>query len=190
VAQCLRIFRGLRRRIGWSSNHGCCEALSDRPKDGRSGRRGPSRIEADAAAEWAIGGLDLGDLAPIGAFALGVQQTRVDVGDPAIGDRRFATARSRCGPSGETCGCRGVPKIQPRQLLQVGGPLTLAFLTCPRCIWKFAQAQLDKPPWSGSARHYRCPRCSRLVDWHIHGPAWRPGGSTSNRETIGDVRRP
>jgi hypothetical protein len=61
------------------------------------------------------------------------------------------------------------------QLLQVGGPVTLAFLWCNSCIWEIDQAQLDKPPWSGSAQRYRCPGCGGRVDWHIHGPAWRPG---------------
>jgi hypothetical protein len=35
------------------------------------------------------------------------------VADPAIADRCFATARFRCTgrrPSGEACGCRGVPR--------------------------------------------------------------------------------
>jgi hypothetical protein len=41
------------------------------------------------------------------------------------------------------------------------------------------QAQLDKPPWSGSRQHYRCPGCGGRVGWHIHGPAWRPGGLSS-----------
>jgi hypothetical protein len=71
-----------------------------------------------------------------------------------------------------------MPVIRPAELLPVGGPVTLAFLTCPRCIWEINQAQLDKPPWSGSTRHhYRCPGCGGRVEWHIHGPAWRPGGS-------------
>ena len=42
-------------------------------------------------------------------------------------------------------------------------PVTLAFLTCPRCIWEINQAQLDKPPWSGSRQHYRCPGCGGRV---------------------------
>jgi hypothetical protein len=33
------------------------------------------------------------------------------------------------------------------------------------------QIQLDKPPWSGSAQHYRCPGCGGRVDRHIHGMA-------------------
>ena len=43
-----------------------------------------------------------------------------------------------------------MPKIRPVTLLQVGGPVTLAFLWCSRCIWEIDQAQLDKPPWFGS----------------------------------------
>jgi hypothetical protein len=53
-------------------------------------------------------------------------------------------------------------------------PAELAFLTCPRCIWEIDQAQLDKPPWSGSRQHYRCPGCGSRVEWHIHRPAWPP----------------
>ena len=72
-----------------------------------------------------------------------------------------------------------MPKIRPHDLLQVGAPVTLAFLWCSRCIWEIDQAQLDKPPWSGSHQLYRCPGCGGRVEWHIHGPAWRPGGSSS-----------
>ena len=89
----------------------------------------------------------------------------------ALHGRAFATTRFRCG----CCGTPGVPKIRPAELLPVGGPVTLAFLTCPRCIWEINQAQLDKPPWSGSRQHYRCSGCGGRVDWHVHGPAWRPG---------------
>jgi len=42
-------------------------------------------------------------------------------------------------------------------------------------LWEIDQAQLDTPPWSGSRQHYRCPGCGGRVEWHIHGPAWRPG---------------
>jgi hypothetical protein len=107
-------------------------------------------------------------------------------------DRCFATARFRCSGTRHTgmpCRAIDMPVIRPAELLPVGGPVTLAFLTCPRCVWEINQAQLEKPPWSGSKQHYRCPGCGGRVEWHIHGPAWRPGGSTSNRETIGDVRR-
>src|ERR1041384_6678321 len=87
------------------------------------------------------------------------------------------------------CGTPGVPKIRPAaELLQVGGPVTLAFLWCPRCIWEIDQAQLDKPPWSGSRQGYRCPGCAGRVEWHIHGPAWRPGGG--NETASDDVGRP
>jgi hypothetical protein len=95
-------------------------------------------------------------------------------------DRCYATARFRCSGTRHTgmpCRAIGMPVIRPAELLPVGGPVTLAFLTCPRCIWEINQAQLDKPPWSGSTRHYRCPGCGGRVEWHIHGPAWRPGGS-------------
>jgi hypothetical protein len=88
----------------------------------------------------------------------------------ALHGRPIATTRFRC----RRCGTPGVPKIRPAELLQVGGPVTLAFLWCNSCIWEIDQAQLDKPPWSGSTRHYRCPGCATRVEWHIHGPAWRP----------------
>jgi hypothetical protein len=91
----------------------------------------------------------------------------------ALNGRDFATTRFRC----RRCGTPGVPKIRPAELLPVGGPVTLAFLWCSACIWEIDQAQLDKPPWSGSRQHYRCPGCGGRVDWHIHGPAWRPGYS-------------
>jgi transposase-like protein len=93
-------------------------------------------------------------------------------------DRCFATARFRCSGTrynGLPCRAIGMPVIRPAELLPVGGPVTLPFLTCPRCIWEINQAQLDKPPWSGSRQRYRCPGCAGRVDWQIHGPAWRPG---------------
>jgi hypothetical protein len=67
------------------------------------------------------------------------------------------------------------------------GSVTLAFLWCNSCIWEIDQAQLDKPPWSGSRQRYRRPGCGRPVVWHIHGPAWRPG---SNAEEAGGVGKP
>jgi hypothetical protein len=108
-------------------------------------------------------------------------------------DRCFATARFCCSGTrynGTPCRAIGMPVIRPAALLPVGGPVTLAFLTCPRCIWEFNQAQLDKPPWSGSSQHYRCPGCHGRVERHIQGPAWRPGDSAGNLQTSRDVRRP
>ena len=64
----------------------------------------------------------------------------------ALHGRAIATTRFRC----RRCGTPGVPKIRPAELLPVGGPVTLAFLWCNSCIWEIDQAQLDKPPWSGS----------------------------------------
>jgi hypothetical protein len=92
-------------------------------------------------------------------------------------DRCFATARFRCTGrryNGARCRAIGMPAIRPAELLPVGGPVTLAFLWCNACVWEIDQAQLDKPPWSGSAQRYRCPGCGDRVEWHIHGPAWRP----------------
>jgi hypothetical protein len=95
--------------------------------------------------------------------------------------RAIAPPRFRC----RRCGTPGVPKIRPAKLLQVGGPVTLAFLWCNTCVWEIDQAQLDKPPWSGSSQRYRCPGCRRAVDWHIHGPAWRPGGNGKGLDDVG-----
>jgi hypothetical protein len=78
-------------------------------------------------------------------------------------DRCFATVRFRCSATrytGHPCGAPGLPIIRPAELLQVGGPVTLAFLTCPRCIWEISYIRLDQPPWSGSRRRYRCPGCN------------------------------
>jgi hypothetical protein len=138
----------------------------------------------------------IGDIARLGlglhVNCPGCYSTRqlVDLGRGA--DRCFATARFRCTGTrydGTPCQAVGMPVIRPAELLQVGGSITLAFLTCPRCVWEINQAQLDKPPWSGSAQHYRCPGCGGRVEWHIHGPAWRPGGNAGNLQTSGDVRR-
>lgn len=101
----------------------------------------------------------------------------------ALHGRAIATTRFRC----RRCGTLGVPKILPAELLPVGGPVTLAFLWCNSCIWEIDQAQLDKPPWSGSHQRYRCPGCRGAVDWHIHGPVWLPIG---NGTGSGDVGRP
>jgi hypothetical protein len=45
-------------------------------------------------------------------------------------------------------GVRGMPKIRPAELLQVGGPVTLVFLWCNLCIW-----EIDQP--SSISRHGR-----------------------------------
>jgi endogenous inhibitor of DNA gyrase (YacG/DUF329 family) len=98
--------------------------------------------------------------------------------DPRWRDPPFAAARFRCAglrpATGQPCKGPGVPRIRPHDLLRVGGPVTLAFLWCNNCLWEIDQAQLDKPPWSGSRARYACPGCGRAVAWHIHGPAWRP----------------
>jgi hypothetical protein len=52
-------------------------------------------------------------------------------------DRCFVTARFRCTGTrhnGAPCGAPGVPIVRPTELLPVGGPVTLAFLSRPRCI--------------------------------------------------------
>jgi hypothetical protein len=93
-------------------------------------------------------------------------------GDEGLRNRAIAPPRLRC----RRCSTSGVPKIRPHDVLQVGGSVTLAFLWCSRCIWEIDQAQLDRLPWSGSRQCYRCPGCRHRVEWHIYGPAWRPGG--------------
>jgi hypothetical protein len=95
----------------------------------------------------------------------------------ALHGRAFATTRFRW----RRCGTPGLPKIRPAELLQVDGAVTLAFLWCNSCIWEIGQARLDKLPWSGSSEFYRCPGCGGRFDWHIHGPALRPGRYTVNR---------
>ena len=97
-----------------------------------------------------------------------------------------ATARFRCRSgraNGEVCGCPGAPQIRPAELLPVGGKVTLAFLFCRRCVWQIDQVQLDQPPWStvglGPGDRYRCPSSGGQVDWHIHGPSWRPSYDTT-----------
>ena len=77
---------------------------------------------------------------------------RVDLEvNTALHGRAIATTRFRC----RRCGTPGLPKIRPAVLLQVGGPVTLAFLWCNTCVWEIDQTQLYKPPWSSSAQHYR-----------------------------------
>ena len=96
-------------------------------------------------------------------------------------DRCFATARFRCTGTrhdGTPCRNNGMPVVRPAELLQVGGPVTLAFLTCPRCIWEIDQAQLDKPPWSGKPSTIAALAAVAAWSWHIHGPAWRPSSSS------------
>jgi hypothetical protein len=105
--------------------------------------------------------------------------------DDELKSRTLATARFRCmavRPSGELCGGIGAPTIRPAKLLPIGGTITLAFLYCKCCVWQIDQVQLDRPPWStsglGPGDRYRCPGCRGQVDWHIHGPAWRPAYET------------
>jgi hypothetical protein len=100
----------------------------------------------------------------------------VSTDDTRWRDRLFATSRFRCigqRYTGRPCAGPGVPKIRPHDLLPVGGPVTLAFLWCPRCIWEIDQVQLDKPPWSGITERYRCPGCRGRVDWHVGQPGGR-----------------
>jgi hypothetical protein len=105
---------------------------------------------------------------------------RIALDDNRLLTRPFAGTRFICakaGWNGETCGGLGCVYIRPAEMLQVGGPITLAFLFCRRCVpyWQIGQVQLDRPPWSatqlGPDDRFRCPACRGRVDWHIHGPA-------------------
>jgi|ERR1044072_1579770 hypothetical protein len=72
-------------------------------------------------------------------------------------------ARFRCTGThydGTPCRAIGMPVIRPAELLQVGGPVTLAFLPCSRCVWEINQAQLDKP-----ARTNDGPGCGAADDF-------------------------
>jgi hypothetical protein len=108
---------------------------------------------------------------------------RISLDDERLQARPFAGTRFRCTSmrwNGETCGGLGSLRIQPAELLPVGAAVTLAFLFCRQCVpyWQIDQVQLDQPPWSatrfGPDDRFRCPACRGRVDWHIHGPAWRP----------------
>ena len=104
---------------------------------------------------------------------------RID--DERLRDRCFATARFCCTKiryTGEVCGCPGHLQIRPASPLPVGDPDTVAFLWCKRGPWEIKQVPIDQAPWSvvnwrGNSR-FRCPSCGARVEWHIHGPTWRP----------------
>ena len=114
--------------------------------------------------------------------------------DPAaeqIRDRCFATTRFRCTEiryTGNVCGSLGAVEIEPSLLLPVGGNDHLAFLSCRTCLpsWSINYIPIEQPPWNvvdwRAGDHFRCPGCRRLLSWHIHGPTWRPIGSTARRE--------
>jgi hypothetical protein len=99
----------------------------------------------------------------------------------------FATTRFRCTKirsTGAVCGSPGSVEIKPSVLLPVGGADTLAFLSCSTCLpsWEISYVPIDKPPWSvvnhkGNDR-FKCPGCGKAVAWRIHGPTWRPPGSS------------
>ena len=58
--------------------------------------------------------------------------------------------------------------------------ITLAFLWCKQCLppWEISHVPINLPPWSavnaGKGARFQCPACRGRVDWHIHGPTWRP----------------
>jgi hypothetical protein len=58
---------------------------------------------------------------------------------------------------------------------------------------RIGQDRLSEPHWSSAnlkfGDRFRCPTCRGRVDWHIHGPAWRPtAGSASSAVTIDDCQ--
>jgi hypothetical protein len=122
-------------------------------------------------------------------------EVKFDPADEQLRNRPFAGAPFRCTATIQRytahpayiCGRPGHVYIRPHERLQVGGPVTLAFLFCRRCApygWQINHVQLDQPPWSatrfGPDDRFRCPACHGRVDWHIHGPAWRPTYSRDN----------
>jgi hypothetical protein len=117
------------------------------------------------------------------------REVELDPTDERLRHRCFAGARLRCtaiiqrytAHPPHTCGQPGNVYIRPRERLQVGGSVALAFLFCRRCApygWQIDHVQLDQPPWAatrlGPDDRFRCPACRGRVDWQIHGPAWRP----------------
>jgi hypothetical protein len=136
-----------------------------------------------------------GELASLGLVAAiycskCYETRRID--DERLRDRCFAIARFRCTKiryTGEVCGCPGQLQIRPASPLPIGGPDAVAFLWCKRCPWEINQVPIKQPPWSvanwrGNSR-FRCPACRGRVEWHIHGPAWRPTydyGSVKSRD--------
>jgi hypothetical protein len=108
---------------------------------------------------------------------------QVDPAADRLRDRCFAGTRFRCTNvrwTGETCGGSGSATIRPDELLPVGGNVTLAFLSCERCLppWYINYIPIDRPPWATvdwrAGDRFRCPGCRGAVAWHIHGPTWRP----------------
>jgi hypothetical protein len=115
------------------------------------------------------------------------EMRRIDPASEILRDRCFATATFRCTKvryTGEACGSAGSVEIRPAELLPVGGTDNLAFLSCKTCLWQINHVPIDKPPWSvvrrNSGDRFRCPGCRRSVDWHIHGPIWRPSDAKAS----------
>jgi hypothetical protein len=95
-------------------------------------------------------------------------------------DRCFAGTRFRCIKvrwTGETCGGPGSVTIRPAELLPVGGNVTLAFLSCERCLppWYINYIPIDRPPWATvdwrAGDRFRCPGCRGAVGWPWWGAA-------------------
>ena len=111
----------------------------------------------------------------------------IDPSAEHLRDRSFASIRFRCAKiryTGAICGCLGAVAIEPLVLLPVGGEDALAFLSCSTCLpyWEINHVPIDRPPWSVVKREgndrFKCPGYGRAVACWIHGPTWRPSGSS------------
>jgi hypothetical protein len=102
-------------------------------------------------------------------------------------DRCFATARFRCtGTRYDSAPCRatGMPVVRPAELLPVGGPVTVAFLTCPRCIWEINHVRLDQPPWS----YPRARRATRGTQRELAAVGFKEESGSAVRRGCQDIR--
>jgi hypothetical protein len=132
-------------------------------------------------------------------------EVKIDPAGEQLRNRPFAGAPFRCTATikrytahpAYTCGQPSHVYIRPRERLQVGGPVTVAFLFCRRCApygWQIDQVQLDKPPWSatrlGLDDRFRCPTCRGRVDWHIHATRWLPRRYGADSRPLLTLTRP
>jgi hypothetical protein len=103
---------------------------------------------------------------------------QIDPTAERIRHRPFAGARFRCTNQrfdGEVCGGLGLLQMRPAELLAVGGPVHLAFLTCKQCLppWELNYLPIHQPPWAISqakGRRFQCPGCRQPLTSQVHGP--------------------